>query len=103
MDSPGLANAITQYWQKTYPDSGNNETLVSQLTTVDGIKRHIKKALSCRSARTWLAKLGWNWREVRSAIYKDGHERQDVLEYRQDIFLPRMESLKPSMMESNEQ
>jgi len=82
MDSTGLANAITQYWQKTYPDSGNNETLVYQLYTVDGIKRHIKKALSSRSARTWLAKLGWNWREVRSDIYKDGHERQDVLEYR---------------------
>ena len=38
----------------------------------------LKKALSSRSAHTWLTKLGWNWKEVGKAVYKDGHKRPDV-------------------------
>ena len=58
MDSTGLAAAITNYWSKTYGSPESNEQLPAQLYTIDGIKRHIKKALSSHSARTWLSKLG---------------------------------------------
>jgi len=90
MDSTGLAATITNYWSKTYGSPERNERPPTQLYTIDGIKPHIKKALSSRSACTWLAKLEWNWKEVRKTVYKDGHERLDVCHYRQNVFLPQM-------------
>ena len=99
MDSTGLATAITTHWRDTYGDIHSGCIQQHQLYTVDGIRQHIKKALSSRSAHSWLAKLGWNWKEVCRAIYKDGHERPDVQEYRQTIFLPQMEAYKARMME----
>jgi len=47
-------------------------------------------------------KLGWNWTEVRKGIYKEGHEREDLKEYRNNICLPRMAALKLRMMEGVE-
>jgi len=35
-------------------------------------------------------------------VYQDGHEREDVKAYRQDVFLPGMKSLQPHMMEWDE-
>ena len=102
MDSIGLATAITNYWRNKYPGTAGQEPEQAQLYTIGGIQRRIKKALSSRSARAWLAKLGWNWKEVRKAIYKDGHERPDVQEYRQNVFLPRMAAFKSRMMEWDE-
>ncbi|RPA97965.1 hypothetical protein L873DRAFT_1836176 [Choiromyces venosus 120613-1] len=72
------------------------------MISLDGIHRRIKKALSSRSARAWLSKLGWNWKEVRKGIYKDGHEREDVKEYRTHVFLPRLQALQSRMMQWDE-
>jgi len=90
MDSIGLAKAITTYWTERYPtmdhnaESGNPLPIIS----MEGIQRRIKRALATRSARAWLLKLGWNWKEVKKGVYKDGHEREDVKEYRDRVFLP---------------
>jgi len=101
MDSAGLAQAVTNYWSETYLDQHQNESGENPLPiiSITGIHRRIKKALSSCSARAWLLKLGWNWKEVKRGIYKDGHERGDVKEYRSTIFLPRMQSLQSQMME----
>ena len=99
MDSIGLATAITNYWRDKFPGGEGQAQEPAQLYTIDGIQRRIKKTLSNCSAQTWLAKLSSNWKEVRKAIYKDGHERPDVQEYRQNIFLPRMASFKSKMIE----
>ncbi|RPA93674.1 hypothetical protein L873DRAFT_1942078 [Choiromyces venosus 120613-1] len=90
---------ITNYWRGTYRDSPNNDIQQNQFYTIDGIQQRIKNALSSRSAHSWLTKLGWNWKEVRKAVYKDGHECPNIQQYRQNIFLPQMEPLKPYMME----
>ena len=58
----------------------------------------INKVLSGRTARTWLRRLGYKYKEVKKGIYKDGHERQDVVSYRQDQFLPALDALKPYMV-----
>lgn len=44
-----------------------------------------------RTARRWLIKLGWRRTLVRKGVYMDGHEREDVVAYRVEIFLPTME------------
>ena len=47
-----------------------------------------------RTARRWLAKLGFEWKEFRKGVYKDGHERPDVVAYRNSEFLPQFESIR---------
>lgn len=63
------------------------------------VHRRIKKALSNRSARAWVLKLGWNWKEVKRVIDKDGNKCKDVKKYRNPIFLPRLQSLQLQMIE----
>ncbi|RPB23933.1 hypothetical protein L211DRAFT_838386, partial [Terfezia boudieri ATCC MYA-4762] len=52
-----------------------------------------KKSISERTARNWLNKLGFEFKDVRKGVYIDGHEREDVVRYRQEVFLPAMEKL----------
>ena len=46
------------------------------------------KGISERTARRWLIKLGWRRTVVQKGVYMDGHERSDVVEYRNNVFLP---------------
>jgi len=50
-----------------------------------------KKPLCVRTACRWLIKLGWRNTVVKKGVYMDGHERADVVDYHQKIFLPAME------------
>ena len=50
-----------------------------------------------RTARRWLIKLGWRRTVVRKGVYMDGHEREDVVAYRVEIFLPTMERYEHRM------
>ena len=45
-------------------------------------------SISSRTARTWLQKLGLNYGRMGKGIYKDGHEREDVKKYWQEVFAP---------------
>lgn len=53
------------------------------------------------TARTWLNKLGYKYKDVRKDVFIDGHERPDVVENRVN-FLKVMEDLKPYMVEFEE-
>jgi hypothetical protein len=50
----------------------------------------LKSELSERTARRWLLKLGWRRKELKKGVYMDGHERSDVVEYRNKVFLTLM-------------
>ena len=102
MDFAGLARAVTTYWSTSYEEQISQSVEQLPMLSIAGIHRRIKRALSSRSARAWLLKLSWNWKEVKKGIYKDGHEREDVKLYRNKVFLPRMEELKLWMIEWNE-
>ena len=59
-----------------------------------------KKNISEKTARVWLKELGWTYQKHHKDIYYDGHERDDVVKYR-EIFLTQMEvfeRLMPSQM-----
>jgi hypothetical protein len=56
------------------------------------------KPLTVRTSRRWLIRLGWRRTLVRKGIYKDGHERSDVVEYRTNVFLPAMERYEARMV-----
>lgn len=50
-----------------------------------------------RTARRWLIKLGWVRTVVRKGVYMDGHERADVVKYRDEVFLPQMAKYEQKM------
>ena len=48
------------------------------------------------TARSWLHHLGWDYKDHSKNIYFDGHERDDVIAYRNQ-FLEQMANLRPRM------
>jgi hypothetical protein len=63
--------------------------------------RKVKKGLCVRTMERWLHWMGYSWKEVRKGIYKDGHEREDVVRDRQERFLPFMASVEPRLAKWN--
>lgn len=57
----------------------------------------LKKPLCERTARRWLVKLGWTRTVIRKGVYMDGHERDDVIKYRSEVFLPKMKEFERRM------
>ncbi|KAJ6579051.1 hypothetical protein DFH09DRAFT_913409 [Mycena vulgaris] len=54
----------------------------------------VKRKIKLRTAQSWMKKMGYRWRKEPKGMYSDGHERQDVVNYRQNIFLPRWRELE---------
>lgn len=54
-----------------------------------------------RTARRWLCKLGYEYKDVHKDVFIDGHERLDVVEDRK-VFLNKIEELKPYIIEFDE-
>lgn len=42
-----------------------------------------KATISTKTALRWLEKMGWSYGKLKHGMYLDGHERSDVVEYRQ--------------------
>ncbi|KAF9516301.1 hypothetical protein BS47DRAFT_1292541 [Hydnum rufescens UP504] len=57
----------------------------------------LKQPLSNRTARRWLHKLGFRHKTLTKGVYMDGHERADVVAYRENVFLPAMEKFERRM------
>lgn len=57
----------------------------------------LKRPLCVRTARRWLVKLGYQLVSLKKGVYMDGHERPDVVAYRNDEFLPKMLGLESRM------
>ncbi|KAJ7197754.1 hypothetical protein GGX14DRAFT_402382 [Mycena pura] len=50
---------------------------------------NLKKSISVRTAQRWMKRNEYRWQSEPRGMYKDGHEREDVVDYRQSVFLPR--------------
>lgn len=55
------------------------------------------KPVTLQTARKWLNGMGYRYGKVRQGMYVDGHERDDVVFYRQHIFLPLWLKLEKRM------
>jgi hypothetical protein len=47
-----------------------------------------KRRLDLLTAQQWMKKLDYRWSYDLKGQYVDGHERDDVVTYRQNVFLP---------------
>ncbi|THU98051.1 hypothetical protein K435DRAFT_661731 [Dendrothele bispora CBS 962.96] len=65
------------------------EKLVLYLHRKDVMERHgITRKISAHTARRYLKILGFRFREPSKGSYADGHERGDVVDYREKHYLP---------------
>lgn len=56
----------------------------------DEVKSHYgaSVSISLKTAQRWMGDLGYDWTDSPTGQYVDGHEREDVVNYRQNVFLP---------------
>jgi hypothetical protein len=52
------------------------------------------KSISLSTATRWMKRLGYRWTLSPGGQYVDGHERKDIVDYRQKGFLPRWMSIE---------
>ncbi|KAG0643691.1 hypothetical protein HOY80DRAFT_873221, partial [Tuber brumale] len=50
--------------------------------------------LSCQTAVKWLNEMGYKFHDVRKGMYKDGHRCGNVIQYRQEHFLPALKAFE---------
>jgi hypothetical protein len=51
------------------------------------------------TARRWMLREGFRCMRHQKGVYVDGHERPDVAEYRQKVFIPAIRSYQPRIIE----
>ncbi|KAF9552179.1 hypothetical protein CPC08DRAFT_754904 [Agrocybe pediades] len=56
-----------------------------------------KRPIGERTSRRWLLRLGWRLTTLKKGVYMDGHERADVVKYRQEVFIPLMDKHQARM------
>ena len=84
---------VTDYWRSLKDEFGEQDEAegLSQLE-FDGDE------LAPRTAREWFRRRGYHWADLRKGVFKDGHERSDVVAYRNDVFLPTLAVLEPTFV-----
>ncbi|RDX56410.1 hypothetical protein OH76DRAFT_1477023 [Lentinus brumalis] len=63
------------------------------------VKHGLTKPVCLSTAQTWMHALDYRWTKVPSGQFVDGHERGDVVAYRQSRFLPEMARSDPHARE----
>lgn len=58
---------------------------------------NLSKTISLATAQRWMEHTGYTWTIAHNGQYVDGHEREDVVEYRQNRFLPAWCALESRM------
>lgn len=57
-------------------------------------KHSLNHGLSISQAQHWLEMMGFHWTKAPKGQYVDGHKQEDVVNYRQNVFLPCMQELR---------
>ncbi|XP_006456634.1 hypothetical protein AGABI2DRAFT_77787, partial [Agaricus bisporus var. bisporus H97] len=51
----------------------------------------LTKTISIVTAQRWMKEMDYRWERLTNGMYEDGHEREDVVTYRQNVFLPQFQ------------
>ncbi|KIK72826.1 hypothetical protein PAXRUDRAFT_179854, partial [Paxillus rubicundulus Ve08.2h10] len=57
----------------------------------------LKKTISLATTKRWMHKLGYRWLRNHCGQYVDGHERPDVVDYWQSVFIPNWKAMEVRM------
>ena len=80
-----LAEAVRKYIHSLQQAEGNTPETSEMLDVVGQRGTRV----TARTARKWLHQLGLEFGLVRKDVFVDGHEREDVVNYRSTQFIPR--------------
>ena len=84
-----LARAVTEFVGSKEMGDGVQASLeMAEAEVKSGTQQ--PRSIKARAATAWLKKMGHSWRDVKKVVYIDGHEREDVVKYRQEVFLPAL-------------
>ncbi|KAJ7622725.1 hypothetical protein DFH06DRAFT_1009349, partial [Mycena polygramma] len=71
------------------------DKLVEYLSREDVMDKHgLDKKISVRTARRYLNDLGYRFTTEKKGQYSDGHERDDVVYYREEVYLPSLKGFQ---------
>jgi hypothetical protein len=62
------------------------------------IHMKVHKGVSLSTTRRWLHREGFRFLPHKKGLYFDGHDRPDVVEYRQNYFLPKMKEYEERLV-----
>lgn len=62
------------------------------------IQLKVAKGVSISTARRWLHREGFKFMRHKKSLYFDGHNRPDVVAYRNEVFLPAMEAYRDRLV-----
>jgi hypothetical protein len=94
IDDEDFAQEIHQQLQSLKPNEVRAEAIVKFLDNPEMLARlQRKKTISLTTAQTWMKKMGYRWSYDPKGQYVDGHERPDVVAFRNGIFLPAIEEI----------
>ena len=72
--------------------------IIDYLAKPEVMRRYgLRKNISLATAKRWMTRSGFRWTVARKGQYVDGHEREDVVSFRQNKFLPSWYVLEPRM------
>ena len=92
-----LCNELNLYLQELGKDI-TAEKVAEYLARPEVKEKHgISKTISIRTARRFLNTLGFRFSHPKKGQYADGHERVDVVYYRNAVFLPKWEKVSVRM------
>ena len=90
--APLLARAVTEFvGSKEMGDHVQASLEMAEAEVKSGTQQ--PRSIKARAATVWLKKMGYSWRDVKKGVYIDGHEREDVVKYRQEVFLPALQQV----------
>ncbi|KAG2153114.1 uncharacterized protein EDB93DRAFT_1082693 [Suillus bovinus] len=80
------------------------QDLIDYLNVPENQAHHgFTKMISPRTAQRWMNHLGYCWKKEPKGQYSDGHEQEDVVYFRQNVFLPAWNHYQTRMTKWNQE
>lgn len=96
-----LAQAISTYLDSKRAKGILEEVFQPEPETEDGNQRSSQR-ITARTARNWLQRMGFKHSRIQKGVYFDGHEREDVIKYRDEVFVPKWMEFRRRMVQFKE-
>lgn len=90
IDDEEYAQQLRDFIDSLRPHQRSVERLRSYVNSDSNTTVYGAQSISPRTAQRWMLRLGYQQKTPGSGIYTDGHEKEDVIEYR-TAFVQRME------------
>jgi hypothetical protein len=86
-----LAKAVGEYLDSRRAVAAINESFqdaaVHSSASNSSFLPNSSRRIRARTARRWLKKMCFTYKDAKKDVYFDGHEREDVVKYRNEVFL----------------